>query len=374
MSASLRSALRSLLLFALLLSACAPLVHAEQPLHARTVRLSAGASLGQTFTARYAGLMGVSVYLEPDQPGEGMLHYRLAASPEPAAPALAQGDLPLDQIRENGFQRLDFPPLPASTNADYYLSLAVEGAGRLRVGVAGGESYFQGALYQNGQPQNAQIAFRLAYHPLRLALGLMGELGLWLFWLAAGATLFVLPGWALLSVLGLRLPFFARLGVASGVSLAVYPLLLLWAHVLNLRLGIWAAWLPPLLGAVVLIRHFIHGRHVIASERSERSNLPVWAQGLLRRPDTLLMAAIVLLIAFSRFWAMRSLDAPLWGDSYQHTMIARLILDNGGLFASWRPYVPYETLTVQFGFPALAAAFAWFTGLDALRAVLVGGQ
>jgi hypothetical protein len=67
-------------------------------------------------------------------------------------------------------------------------------------------------------------------------------------------------------------------------------------------------------------------------------------------------------------------DAPLWGDSLQHTVITQLILDHGGLFSSWEPYAPYSSFTVQYGFSAAAAVFAWATGLPALQAVLLAGQ
>jgi hypothetical protein len=64
----------------------------------------------------------------------------------------------------------------------------------------------------------------------------------------------------------------------------------------------------------------------------------------------------------------------MWGDSYQHTMIAQLLVDNGGLFDSWMPYVPYSSLTVQFGFSAAVATFSWITGLQGAQATLIVGQ
>ena len=64
----------------------------------------------------------------------------------------------------------------------------------------------------------------------------------------------------------------------------------------------------------------------------------------------------------------------MWGDSYQHTMITQLMLNNNGLFDSWQPYVPYESLTVHFGFHALSAVFAWISNLNASQSVLWIGQ
>ncbi|MFN2280805.1 MAG: hypothetical protein ACK2TZ_03005, partial [Anaerolineales bacterium] len=75
-------------------------------------------------------------------------------------------------------------------------------------------------------------------------------------------------------------------------------------------------------------------------------------------PRLALLFTIALIIAV-RFWVIRSLDAPMWGDSYQHTMIAQLIVDHGGLFDSWQPYAEMTTFTYHFGFHSLVAVFHW---------------
>ncbi|MBN1147476.1 MAG: hypothetical protein JXA78_09480, partial [Anaerolineales bacterium] len=58
----------------------------------------------------------------------------------------------------------------------------------------------------------------------------------------------------------------------------------------------------------------------------------------------------------------------------QHTMIAQLIVDNGGLFDSWQPYAELTTFTYHFGFHAQAAAFHWITKLPMHQAILWVGQ
>ncbi len=75
-----------------------------------------------------------------------------------------------------------------------------------------------------------------------------------------------------------------------------------------------------------------------------------------------------------RFYVVRLLDYPLWGDSLQHTMIARLLVDHGGLFNSWEPYAPLETFTYHFGFHAAVAALHWVGGFDLPQATLWTGQ
>jgi hypothetical protein len=83
---------------------------------------------------------------------------------------------------------------------------------------------------------------------------------------------------------------------------------------------------------------------------------------------------VIILVIVSRFWIIRDLDAPMWGDSYQHTVITQLIIDHDGLFASWQPYAELETFSYHFGFHSLAAAFYWITGLPVHEAVLWMGQ
>jgi hypothetical protein len=85
------------------------------------------------------------------------------------------------------------------------------------------------------------------------------------------------------------------------------------------------------------------------------------------------LACIIGLIA-TRYFAIRMIDVPMWGDSVQHTVMAQRLFENGGLFDSWLPYAPYATLTVQFGFPTVAALYMWLLRMTSPQAVLVAGQ
>jgi len=51
-----------------------------------------------------------------------------------------------------------------------------------------------------------------------------------------------------------------------------------------------------------------------------------------------------------------------------------LIIDNKGLFVSWLPYAPYESLTVHLGFHVNSAIFAWLSNSSASYAVIWIGQ
>jgi hypothetical protein len=177
--------------------------------------------------------------------------------------------------------------------------------------------------------------------------------------------LFLMPGLALLLWLlpDLDEDWFGWLSLAAGLSLAVFPLFLLWARVLGgIRLGSLALW-AILAGCVLLI-----------------------AWRLIRRPDLLsvvrrtprrfsvVLVLLILSVIGLRLWTIRGLTVPLWADSYQHTMMAQLIVDNGGLFDSWLPYAPLKTFTYHYGFHTTVAFFHWLTGMDMPRAVLLVGQ
>lgn len=355
-----------LLLLLPALAACAPVVKEGQPTAVQSATiLQPGQSVGQTFTARDRGLNGVAVYLSPDQPGAGEIRLRLRAGAQTTTD-LAVGTLAAASVTAPGFYRFAFAPQSDSYGHDYYLLLDAQGDGRVRVGTAAGDTYLDGALYQNGNPVDAQMAFRLSYDPVELLMGLVALAVTWLQVLLVAVLLFVLPGWALLAWL---LPNWSarswgeRLGLAVGLSLAVYPLLMLWTNVIGLRLGALYAWLPMVaaIGALVWRNRGWRPRQIAN----------VWHRF---GRDDLVLVVLVGLIVGVRFWVIRSLDVPMWGDSYQHTMITQLIVDHGGLFNSWEPYADLQTFTYHFGFHSVVAAFHWITGFDLPRATLWVGQ
>ena len=79
------------------------------------------------------------------------------------------------------------------------------------------------------------------------------------------------------------------------------------------------------------------------------------------------MLVVVGLIVGTRLWIIRRIDLPMWGDSYQHAMIAQLLVDHKGLFESWAPYAELTSLNYHFGFHAAAAALGWFWALQLER-------
>ena len=355
----------------LLLTGCSDFVDRDQ-LHVEpgaSVTLEPGHPVGQTFVVRHAGLNGIEVWLEAGQNGQGTIHLHLRADPQ-AAGELATATLPLVQVSRAGFYRFIFSPLPHSHGRYVYAFLELEGRGSVQVGVGPGNAYLDGALYRDHQPLDAQMAFRLAYDPRLLLLDLgwaaVGGLGL----LGMAGLLYVVPGWGLLEWLwpGERLSWAEKLGIAVGLSLALYPLLLLWTDLVGLHLGSLYAWLPAAGGLAALAWRYRAWR-----PRRGWEALGRWARSEARWPDLALLAVMGLVFAV-RLLVIRGLIFPSWGDSVQHAVMTQLMVDNGGLFDSWQPYAPYQSLTIHFGFSAAAAVWQWATGLEAAEATLVAGQ
>lgn len=357
------------------LSACKPLVRLEQPFQTNTTLLSGGTSLGQTFVSDFDGLAGVQVYLEPYATGSGeiLLHLRPDATSQDD---LAVARLPVKNVKAAGDYLFSFSPQPASRGKDGYFYLEIQGGGGVLVGIAPGSIYLDGALYADQQPIDVQMTFGLVYSPRLAAWGVIRQGFVWFGMLLAGIFLYILPGWAVLRLLWTgwgKLSWAEKAALAGGMSLAIYPLLFLWTSLLGLHLGVVYALLPGIAALAVLIWC---NRSLLADIRNLHKDIfrtifkISWTNIL---PDILLVLVLGVIFAI-RFWSVRSLDVPMWGDSYQHTVITQLMLDNGGMFSSWQPYAALQGLTYHFGFHAAAAVFGWLARLPATRAVLWSGQ
>ena len=368
----------------LLAAACSPQVKLEQAAVAASQRLSSGHSLGQTFTAYYAGLQGIALHLSPGSVKTGQIILHLRSGPA-AQQDLASASLPVEAVTAPGYYRFNFAMQAGSAFKDYYLQIELQApSGDLRVGSGPADSYLDGAMYQDGQALDSQAAFRLAFDSRAMLMELFTEGLKWLMMLVAAVFLFILPGWACLDWLwpawgGYR--WTEKAALAAGASLALYPLLILWTNTIGLRLGALYAWLPPLAGILIL-----GGRRLLRRRRASRKPSlevvpPSTEQPSEHKPPTptILLADLTLLgtlalVAGTRFWAVRRLAAPLWGDSYQHTMIAQLLVDNGGVFNSWAPYAPLQSFTYHFGFQSAVAVFHWLSGLTVPLATVWTGQ
>jgi hypothetical protein len=355
----------------LLLTGCSDFVDHDQAIVSPdlSVILEPGHWVGQTFVARHGGLSGMEFWLEAQPGSAGVLRLHLRSDPQSSID-LAVARLSLDQIATPGFYRFSFPSDHRSHGVYRYAVLELDGVGAVRVGAAPGDAYIDGAAYRDHEPLDVQLAFRLVYNPwgmiLELGRAALGGIGL----LTVAAVLYLIPGCALLTWLwrGDPLPWPVWMALAAGLSLALYPLLFLWTDLVGLHLGPLYAWGPVVLGLATLAWRYRRWR-----PRQGWEALRAWACSDALWPD-LAMVIILALVFGVRFLVVRTLDAPMWGDSYQHAVIAQLLVDNGGLFDSWEPYAELQTFTYHFGFHSAVAVFHWLTGMPVYRATLWVGQ
>ncbi|MBN2004378.1 MAG: hypothetical protein JXA21_13570 [Anaerolineae bacterium] len=360
----------SSLLLLVFLTSCQPMVDVTQGLvsNGRVLLLTSEHVIGQTFVARRTGLNGIKIWLDAHPGSSGEIYLHLA--PGPYQDDILVTSLSLTQIAGPQFQDFTFSPLPDSLNRDYYIWLEFVGSGEVQVGMGLGDTYIDGALYENHQPLDAQMAFLLHYAPGYIGVSYIRALGLGMGLLGAVALLYGVPGWALQDRLLSKYPLSIaeRLGIASSLSLALYPLLFLWTDMVGLHLGALYMALPVLFGSAYLVWRY----------RAWRPRL-TWQKvcARLRTPDLaayLALGGVSAIIIAVRLLPARAIDAPLWGDGYQHTLIAQLMVDNQGLFSSWEPYLPLQTFTYHFGFHTLIAVFHWLTRIEITQATLWVGQ
>ena len=369
------------------LMGCSPIVKLEQAQHNSEIKLDGENSVGQTFLTSYDGLSGISLFLIPGDHSEGDMVLNVWEGPDKST--IHQSvSIPLINVTRAAYYKFTFPELRDSYLQDYYFELTVEGNGDVRVGVGPGDIYQNGSAYSNNVPLNKQIAFRLTYESQPLLIGLGIELLRWAVYIFVSIFLFVIPGWAFLLWLLPRwekITWSEKLALASGTSLALYPIILLWFNLFGLRLGQLYAWVPPLVGLAFILwkqRKSIRigGLHSendqiadtgISTGDSKGKGIKKAIQKYL--PEILLFFLLGLIFAV-RYWNIRLLDVPLWGDSYQHSMIAQLLVDNQGIPSTWLPYVPYQSLTVHYGFPLSVALFKWLTDIPNTIATLYIGQ
>jgi hypothetical protein len=349
------------------LAGCIPVARPEQPARTGWQVISPGTTLGQTFSANFGGLSAVDLYLQPEDNPDGSLNLALRSAPGEAG-TIASASLPAEQVTGPGYYRFQFPAIAGSTRQNYFLELSHAGGGTVSAGTAPPEATLDGAMYLDGAPVDGQLTFLLVYDAAQMGMGLIRELMQWGVLLAAALWLYVLPGWGFAGWLWggwQQAHWQVRLAVAAGTSLALYPIVFLWLDTINLNLGEALTWMLPLAGLGM----------VVWRNRSWRPG-KLTLKGLLDHIQLVdvIVILLVVLIAASRFWVIRNLAAPMFGDSYQHTMIVQLILDHGGLFQSWQPYANLELFTYHFGFHANTAVFAWLTGFLASAAVLWYGQ
>jgi hypothetical protein len=199
----------------------------------------------------------------------------------------------------------------------------------------------------------------------------------------AALFVFLLPGWALLSILlppegfpAERRPDAATwMALAGGLTLALTPVGLQFLYLVGLKVGTGAILALLALSALIILWR----RGPVWRAGWQQWRRLTWRERLARLdPPLVALSLAMVLIVGVRLWVVRGVNVGFWGDSYQHTMIAQLMLDNGGLFDSWEPYEHLRSFTYHFGFQGNVALFqwatGWLTGIPTARTLVLVGQ
>ncbi len=360
-----------LVVFFFFLSGCtqdAGIIRPAQPGRELVVSTPPSGSIGQSFVAEFDGLQRIGIYLASGTAPTGRLKLTLVTggvSGEVLRESSASPDA------SGSMTWFEFEPIEHSNLQTYRAVFEQVEGGSFGLFAAEGRMYANGAAYLDGKPVDMQLAFSLAYHTARAATGLLRLTAAQVLWLVAGGFAFILPGWVLLDMGWKgwdRQSRFSRIGLAAGVGLAFYPVLFVWLDMAGFHGGAWQAWIPGVVSAAIILYRYRAG---ITAGAIRRQTAPVSFDDYIY---TGILLLVVMLIVLSRFWVIRSVVAPLWGDSYQHSVMTQRILENGGLFEDWMPYTPYRSLTIHSGFHVFSAILGWLMRTDGAEAVLFGGQ
>jgi hypothetical protein len=183
-----------------------------------------------------------------------------------------------------------------------------------------------------------------------------------------GTLLFFIPGLFLLIVFRLEKHFgwLQTLCLGTGLSLAVVPLVLYVTTWTDLVTG------PLFVKILLSLMTIFVGWQVYR----EWFILPSMSSAYTFENVAMMVALGVVALAtlIARLWSAQDLSYPLWTDSYHHTLIAQLIVEQGQIPANYRPYAPIDHFTYHFGYHVVAAWYHWLTDVPIPRSVVITGQ
>ncbi|HEY86356.1 MAG TPA: hypothetical protein G4N96_14725 [Chloroflexi bacterium] len=275
--------------------------------------------------------------------------------------------------KDGEFVYFKFDPIPASRHQYYYFTLqSFDAASEQAIAFYGGplESYVNGSAYENGDPLDAQMAFHLNFHRpsmlrdfvQRIVSGIPIAFAALLLLIIPGVTLFV---WLQPQI---KLDSIEWIALIIGVSLAFYPIVLYLLRYTPIVLSGFIIWIFFTALSVVFIiglwRQF----------KAKGGTLEAVVAKPTISPTFIAFWLIFGLSLAVRLQVVSGIEIPFWADSYHHTMISQLIVDNGRVPDNWEPYAPMQSMNYHFGFHTMVAVFHWLTGLTVPKSVLFFAQ
>lgn len=186
-----------------------------------------------------------------------------------------------------------------------------------------------------------------------------------IIWLAAGLTVWA-PGAALRALFRPRnaSDLLSSIALDCACGLSFWPLAFLFASSLSLRLHAGGITVIVLLSALAAVGSMALRRRPLGVA-SERKTLA-------------LMGLVGGATAFTRLHAARRLVLPPWIDSVHHTMLVRLLVEQGTVPESYDPFIRGAPAFYHWGYHAVVAAIAGVLHssdpFELARIVLASGQ
>lgn len=184
-----------------------------------------------------------------------------------------------------------------------------------------------------------------------------------------------LPGYFLCSMFlkKLNMDFFQRLIISPGLSLAFIPLLTYFFTLIGIKVNTIVILLIFLIfAAIILLKYILEHK---------KNNGTVFKFNTFKNSfqkyellSYLILFAILLISLFIRLIPVKDVLVGPGSDSYHHTLIVQLIIENGGIPLNYEPYAQLSSFTYHFGFHSIVAFIYWVSGFDVAKLVLYSGQ
>jgi hypothetical protein len=352
--------------------------------------LSTLTEIGQSFISRRPDLNAITLWLtySENQNGEispsepNYIDIKLYLNPEKpvlvyAASVIAPSsgvDLPIS---------INIPDQYNQPNQAYYLLLSKD-QGSIGINGRNEDAYPDGQAYLNGNPIDADIAFRLNYdYDLE---NLLGDLKGFISKICIVIPLMIilwLPGWLMLEFTGFHKYFDLgeQTAMAIGFSLVSIPVIMLWTTIVKIRWTSTAVYfIAGFLVALFILRLLFRCYSVFKHRKRLGDNLPAQNSSSFRSYSWKSFGQFAILILIFcgtlavRLIMVRDLATPAWVDSVHHALITRLIMENGAYPSSYLPYLDISPSAYHPGFHSIAATFTWLSKLDIDQCLLILGQ
>jgi hypothetical protein len=344
-------------------------VHTDEILGVISNQPDQAKEIGQTFVSRRSGLDSVTIWLSASPQSNQSnptftvaLHH--ASNPDIV---LYHANYQMPSPGYQGPFRISFPARSGDPDQRPYLIVITPGEGSIRVHGRYHDTYYQGQAFINDAPIEGDLAFSTTYQYGFSALLqdlIRSVRNIWLI-VPIGLTL-LLPGWLLLDFLGIRIRFLGLYAVAlaSGLSLAILPVLMLWTS----QFGI--SWNEH------SVQIAFAGLVVLAAWRFTRKFYTKGIRILATRisPGDLALLLVLFFSLLVRLAMVRDYAFPPWVDSVHHGVLTRLIQTYGGFPVDYSPYFEIDPTDYHIGFHTGLAVFKWLSNLPISSAMLIYGQ